>query len=144
AGHLVEQGVNDLAVVQVDLARERAVGEMEHTGLPADADELDDVGEVKLGERSLEGHGTELNLAAPANCGREATKRAPTCQGQAGVGFSVVSSASLTARRSRSRPAGEKMLVGLILPVRVGGLRPSKPAAFLLHAAGGVQGRLDQ
>src|SRR6185295_17575440 len=86
AGHLVEQGVNDLAVVQVDLARERAVGEMEHTGLPADADELDDVGEVKLGERSLEGHGSELNLAAPANCGREATKAARGCQGQAGSG----------------------------------------------------------
>jgi hypothetical protein len=33
------------------------VDEVEDARLPADADELDDVGEVELGERALEGHG---------------------------------------------------------------------------------------
>jgi hypothetical protein len=36
--------------VEVDLALEVPVDQMEHAGLPADADELDDVGEVKLSE----------------------------------------------------------------------------------------------
>ena len=52
---VVELGVHDLPVVQVDLAL-GPVGQMEDAGLPADADELDDVREVKLSERALKGH----------------------------------------------------------------------------------------
>ena len=56
AGDVLELGVHDLALVQVDLALEVGVLEVEDTRLSADADELDDVGEVELRERALEGH----------------------------------------------------------------------------------------
>jgi hypothetical protein len=36
--------VDDLAFVEIDVAAEGAVDEVEHAGLPTDADELDDVG----------------------------------------------------------------------------------------------------
>jgi hypothetical protein len=36
--------VDDLTVVQIDLASKMPICELEHTGLPADADELNDVG----------------------------------------------------------------------------------------------------
>jgi hypothetical protein len=36
---------------------------MEDAGLPAHADELDDVGKMKLGERALKGHGVESELS---------------------------------------------------------------------------------
>ena len=41
---VVELGVDDLAVVQEDLALEGPVRQVEDSGLPADADELNDVG----------------------------------------------------------------------------------------------------
>jgi hypothetical protein len=54
---VLELGVHDLPVHQVDLALERPVGQVEDAGLPADAHQLHDVGQVQLGEGALEGHG---------------------------------------------------------------------------------------
>jgi hypothetical protein len=68
AGHIVELGVHDLAVVEVDLSLEAAVRQVEYARLSADADELDDVGEVKLGQRALKGHGRVARLQAPRPC----------------------------------------------------------------------------
>jgi hypothetical protein len=42
--------VDDLALVEVDLPLEGAVREVEDPGLPTDADELNDVGKMKLSE----------------------------------------------------------------------------------------------
>ena len=50
AGGVLELGVDDLALVQVDLAPLAAVRQVENPRLPADADQLDDVGEVELCE----------------------------------------------------------------------------------------------
>jgi hypothetical protein len=49
ADRVLELRVHDLPVVQEDLAPEPAIHEMEHARLAADADELDDVREMKLG-----------------------------------------------------------------------------------------------
>jgi hypothetical protein len=58
AGEVLVLGVHDAALVQPDVALVGAVDQAEDTGLPADADELNDVGKVKLGEGALEGHGS--------------------------------------------------------------------------------------
>ena len=51
-------GVNDPALVQPDVALVGAVDQTEDAGLAADADELNDVGKVEIGERALKGHGS--------------------------------------------------------------------------------------
>ena len=126
-----------MPVVQVDLALERAVGEMEDAGLPADADELDDVGKVKLSERALEGH----KLTARD---RRLSRSRAACQGQAGVGFAALLLdllRGLTARRSRR---GQQDVVALDHLVEGGGLQPQQPGRLLLHAARRVEGGLDE
>ena len=49
-------GVDDAALVQPDVPAVIGVAQVEDTRLPAHADELNDIGKVKLGERTLKGH----------------------------------------------------------------------------------------
>jgi hypothetical protein len=63
AREILVLGVDDPAFLEPDVAAVIAVDQAENAGLTADADELNDVGKVKLGERALKGH--EFGVLAP-------------------------------------------------------------------------------